>query len=159
MHACYVTSVMPDSLQSHRPQPTSLLCPWGSPGKNTGVGCHAVLQGIFLTLRKLQGLNLRLLCLLHWQASSLQLQPPENWSGLPSPSPVVPLNQGSSPDLPHCRWILYHLSHHESPVIGGKNKHGRLRPALQPQEAVFLPATGKGKTLDDQHGLRLSSFV
>ena len=39
-----------------------------SPGKNTGVGCHALLQGIFLT----QGLN---------------------------------------PGLPHCRWILYHLSH------------------------------------------------
>ena len=31
---------------------------------NTGVGCHALLQGIFLT----QGLNLYLLCLLHWQA-------------------------------------------------------------------------------------------
>ena len=34
----------------------------GSPGKNTGVGCHALLQGIFLT----QGSNLRLLRLLHW---------------------------------------------------------------------------------------------
>ena len=27
----------------------ALLCPWDSPGKNTGVGCHALLQGIFLT--------------------------------------------------------------------------------------------------------------
>ena len=26
-----------------------LLCPWESPGKNTGVGCHALLQGILLT--------------------------------------------------------------------------------------------------------------
>ena len=43
-----------------------------SPGKNTGVGCHALLQGIFLT----QGLNLSLLCLLHWQAGSLPLVPP-----------------------------------------------------------------------------------
>ena len=34
-----------------------------SPGKNTGVGCHALLQGIFPT----QGLNRCLLCLLHWQ--------------------------------------------------------------------------------------------
>ena len=32
-------------------------------GKNTGVGCHALLQGIFLT----QGLNLPLLSLRHWQ--------------------------------------------------------------------------------------------
>ena len=38
-----------------------LLCPWDSPGKNTGVGCHALLQGIFPT----QGSNLRLLWLLH----------------------------------------------------------------------------------------------
>ena len=49
-----------------------LLCPWVSPGKNTGVGCHFLLQGIFLT----QGLKLCLLCLLLWQASSLPLAPP-----------------------------------------------------------------------------------
>ena len=42
------------------------------PGKNTAVGCHALLQGIFPT----QGSNLRLLCLLHWQAGSLPLAPP-----------------------------------------------------------------------------------
>ena len=44
----------------------------GSPGKDTGVGCHSLLQGIFLTL-------------------------------------------GSNPGLPHCRWLLYHLSHQGSP--------------------------------------------
>ena len=36
------------------------------PGKNIGVGCYALLQGIFPT----QGSNLCLLCLLHWQAGS-----------------------------------------------------------------------------------------
>ena len=41
-------------------------------GKNTGAGCHALLQGIFL----MQGLNLHLLLLLHWQAGSLPLVPP-----------------------------------------------------------------------------------
>ena len=30
-------------------EPGRLLCPWESPGKNTGVGCHVLLQGIFLT--------------------------------------------------------------------------------------------------------------
>jgi len=30
-------------------KPTRLLCPWDSPGKHTEVGCHALLQGIFLT--------------------------------------------------------------------------------------------------------------
>ena len=52
--------------------PPRLFCPWDSPGKNTGVGCHALLQGIFLT----QGWNPHLLCLLHWRAGSLPLVPP-----------------------------------------------------------------------------------
>ena len=43
-----------------------------SPGKNNGVGCHALLQGIFLT----QGFNLGLLHLLHWQGGPLPLVPP-----------------------------------------------------------------------------------
>ena len=43
-----------------------------SPGKNTGLGYHAFLQGIFLT----QGSNLHLLCLLHWQVGSLSPVPP-----------------------------------------------------------------------------------
>ena len=67
-------SIVSDSLQPHGLQPTRLLCPWDSPGKNTGVGCYSLLQGIFLT-------------------------------------------QGSNPGLPHCRQILYHLSHLGSPWI------------------------------------------
>ena len=52
--------------------PTRLLYPRDSPDKNTGVGCQALLQGIFPT----QELNQHLLCLLHWQAGSLPLAPP-----------------------------------------------------------------------------------
>ena len=37
---------MSDSVRPHRRQPTRLLCPWDSPGKNTGVGCHFLLQCI-----------------------------------------------------------------------------------------------------------------
>ena len=40
---------MSDSLQPYGLKPTRLLCPWDSPGKNTEVGCHALLQRIFLT--------------------------------------------------------------------------------------------------------------
>ena len=43
--------------------------PWDFPGKNTGMGCHFLLQGIFPA----QGLNPCLLSLLHWQADSLPL--------------------------------------------------------------------------------------
>ena len=35
---------MSDSVQPHRRQPTRLPCPWDSPGKHTGVGCHFLLQ-------------------------------------------------------------------------------------------------------------------
>ena len=47
-------------------------CLWEAPGKNTGVICYALLQGVFPT----QGLNPRLLYLLHWQVGSLPLAPP-----------------------------------------------------------------------------------
>ena len=66
-----VASVLSDSFQPDELQPAGLLCPWDSPGKNTGVGRHALLQGIFPT----QGLNPLLLCLLHWQVGSLPLAP------------------------------------------------------------------------------------
>ena len=46
---CSVASVVSDSLRPNGLYPARLLCPWDSPGKNTGVGCHALLQGIFLT--------------------------------------------------------------------------------------------------------------
>ena len=41
---CYVASVVSDSVQPQRRQPTRLPRPWDSPGKNTGVGCHFLLQ-------------------------------------------------------------------------------------------------------------------
>ena len=48
-----------DSSRPHGLQPTRLLCPWDSPGKNTGVGSHSLLQGIF----PIQGSNLGLSCI------------------------------------------------------------------------------------------------
>ena len=56
--------------ESHGLWSTRLLSPWGSRQEYcTDVGCHALLRGIFPT----QGSNPSLLCLLHWQASSLPL--------------------------------------------------------------------------------------
>ena len=68
LFSCYVMS---DSLRPHELQPTRLLCLWDYASKTTGVGCHFLLQGIFLT----QGLNLGLL---HWQADSLPLSHQES---------------------------------------------------------------------------------
>ena len=49
MWAISVVLVVSDSLRPYGPQPARLLCPWDSPGKNTGVDYHALLQGIFPT--------------------------------------------------------------------------------------------------------------
>ena len=50
---CVNHSVVSDSLRSHGLYPSRLLCPWNSPGKDTGVGCYSPLHQIFL----IQGLN------------------------------------------------------------------------------------------------------
>ena len=61
-----VCSAVSNSLQAHGLLSSRFLCPWNFPGKNTGAGCHVLLQGLFLT----QGSNPRLLHLLHGQVDS-----------------------------------------------------------------------------------------
>ena len=69
-HEC---SVVADSLWPRGLEPARLLCLWDYPGKSTGVGCHFLLQGIFLT----QGLNWDLLhcrwILYHWGIGEVPL--------------------------------------------------------------------------------------
>ena len=88
-----------DSLRLYGPEPSMPLSPWESPIKNTGVGSHALLQGLFLT----QGSNPHLLYLMHCLAGSLlrhldmgrvaavscspvsiSLMPSVSWSGVKS---------------------------------------------------------------------------
>ena len=66
---CISRSVVSDSFWPHVPWPTRLPCPWNSPSKNPGMGCHSLLQGIFPT----QGSNLGLPTV---QADSLPSEPP-----------------------------------------------------------------------------------
>ena len=47
--SCLVVKLPPALLWPHGLQPTRLLCPWNFPGKNTGLGCRFLLQGIFAT--------------------------------------------------------------------------------------------------------------
>ena len=70
-HMPAVTTIMSNYFRPYGLLSTRLLCQRDSASKNTGVGYHAFFQGIFLT----QGQNLCLLCLLHWQAGSLPLEP------------------------------------------------------------------------------------
>ena len=82
---------MSDSVRLHRWQPTRLPRPWDSPGKNTGVGCHFLLQCMKVKV-KVKSLSRVRLLVTPWTAAH---QPPpsvgfsrqECWSGVPSPSP------------------------------------------------------------------------
>ena len=91
---CQVASVMSESVQPHRRQPTRLLCPWDSPGKNTGVGCHFLLQCMKVEVKSFS--RARLLAT-PWTAGH-QAPPPmgfsrqEYWSGVLLPSPQTSLD-------------------------------------------------------------------
>ena len=56
---CLVAQYCLTLCDPHVLRPTRLLFPWDSPGKNTGMGCHALLQGIFPTQELNQGLPLQ----------------------------------------------------------------------------------------------------
>ena len=60
LQACQLASAASDSVRPNGLSPAKPFCPWDSPGRNTGVSCCALLQGIFPT----RGSNLGLSCLL-----------------------------------------------------------------------------------------------
>ena len=82
---------MSNSLQPHRRQPTRLPRPWDSPGKNTGVGCHFLLQCIKVKSES----EVAQSCLTlvtpwttaHQASPSMGFSRQEYWSGVPLPSP------------------------------------------------------------------------
>ena len=82
---------MSDPFRLYRLYSDRLPHPWDFSGKNTGVGCHFLLQGIFLT----QGWNLSLLCLLHWQTDSSLSHPgsPRTWGTPQIELPLVYISQ------------------------------------------------------------------
>ena len=82
---CLVAKSRPTLLQPHGLWPARFLYSWDFPGKNTGVGCHFLRQGIFLA----RGSNPCLLRLLYWQADSLPLRLPRLGKGLGSPKGLV----------------------------------------------------------------------
>ena len=82
-----VESVVSSSVWPHRWQPTGLLCPWDSPGKDTGVDCHFLLQCM-----KVKSLSHVRLLATPWTTAyqaplSMGFSRQEYWSGLPLPQP------------------------------------------------------------------------
>ena len=92
-------SVVSDSLRLYKLYPTRLLCPWNSPGKNTGVDCHSLLQRIFPTRGSnpgllhcrqiLSGLSYREVLILHMVVYLCQLWALRLGSHAQSPFPAV----------------------------------------------------------------------
>ena len=98
---------------------------WDFPGKNTGVVCHFLLQGMFSN----QGSNLCLLCLLHQQVASLPLAPPEKTISKPleyfcSVKCFIRCMHNFQP--PMCHFCLHTVADNipESSFLGVTNHHG-----------------------------------
>ena len=99
-------AVISDSLRPHGLDPARLPCSWDSLGKNTRVGCHALLQGIFPTQGSNPGLCIagRFFSLSHHGSPRIL-----EWVAYPFLQEFFP-TQESNQGLQHCRWILYQLS-------------------------------------------------
>ena len=86
-----IASVVSDSVRPHRQQPTRLLCPWDSSGKNTGVGCHFLLQCMKVKSESEVSQSCPTLCDpmdRSLPGSSVHgIVQARIWSGLPFPSP------------------------------------------------------------------------
>ena len=113
-----------------RPQglwPTRLLCPWDFPGKNTGVGCHSLLQGIFLTLGLNPSRALAAIALWEALASCIGRDFTAAWDSL-----VAQLVK--NPPATWETWVR--LLHWEEPLEKGKATHSSIL-------AWSIPYTGK----------------
>ena len=98
---------MSDSVRPHRWQPTRLPPPWDSPGKNTGVGCHFLLQ-----------------CMKVESESEVTQSCPTFRDSMPGIKPAPPALDGrflttgppgTSPDIKFFQWLTYMFFSHLSP--------------------------------------------
>ena len=94
-HSSTVPQLAQLGLWPHGLYPARLLCPWDSPGKNTGVGSHSLLQGIFLTQGSNPGLS--------FIASGFFTV----WATREAPHPGPP-----DPKSPYIKHLLFWSTHH-----------------------------------------------
>ena len=127
---------MSDSVRPHRGQPTRLLCPWDSPGKNTGVGCHFLLQCTKVKSESEVAQSCSTL------SDPMDCSPPgssihgfsrqEYWSGVPLPSPMKVAGTLKTQKLYHAIFFCFQIQR------GDRNK---LWPGLLlPSKYIFFCA-------------------
>ena len=97
---------MSDSVRPHRRQPTRLPCPLDSPGKNTGVGCHFLLQCVKVKLLSRVRLLATPWTAAHQAPPSMGFSRQEYWSGVPLPSPFSNTTVNTYGDNPKTKHIL-----------------------------------------------------
>ena len=139
---------MSDSWPPFRRSPPG--CPWNFPGKNTGVGCHFLLQGIFLT----QGSNPLFLCLLHCGDSL----PAEPLGEAPKSTILQSKKREKNQELALSPATPFHVSQWDGvgatapapPHRAGCVPGSALRPPSQPPS--HPPKHGHGVHLADEEG-------
>ena len=99
-------SVVSDSVWPHRRQPTRLPRPWDSPGKNTGVGCHFLLQCMKVKVKLLSWFWLfeTPWTAAHQAPPSMGFSRQEYWSGVPLPSPIHQHESATNLHMPPLPW-------------------------------------------------------
>ena len=89
----------------HGLSPIRLLCPWDFPGKNTGVGCHFLLQGILLTRDQTRVSYIGRLVLYHWatwEVSSIYMYQIITWYALNFHNIIYQLYFSKSANITEC---------------------------------------------------------
>ena len=140
---------MSNSVQPQRRQPTRLLRPWDSPGKNTGVGCHFLLQCMKVkreseVTESCPTLSDPMDCSV--PGSSVHgFSRQEYWSGMPLPSPKDTVQFSSVAQL--CPTLCDSVNrstpglpvHHQLPEFTQTHVH-RVRDAIQPSHPLSSPS-------------------
>ena len=134
---------MSDSVRPQRRQPTRLPRPWDSPGKNTGVGCHFLLQCMKVKI-KVKSLSRVQPSASPWTGAhqaplSMGFSRQEYWSGVPLPSPKLKLLLRRFGCVPLCAtpWTAAH----QAPLSLGFSRQEYWSGVPLPLQ-MFLPCEG-----------------
>src|SRR5574337_966976 len=140
---------MSDSVRPHRWQPTRLPCPWDSPGENTGVGCHFLLQCMKVKSESEVAQSFLTLAT-PWSAAyqappSMGFSKQEYWSGVPLPSQKYIGAENKAERIDEKEFLSGHGSAHQLP----QQAHGHADVARAVLRVVCLALDGQRASVTD----------